>query len=669
MAAEPARRIKERNLPPTAMHSTAFPSGNDARCAEGLPAAQGGDARLSRYLTNLAALYRADAALAARVDQLPFAEAPELESARDGRPTIRVAVDDGGRVYAHSQYQPEEEARRAVAALNADANPTIVIAGCGLGYHLVALESRFERPLLIVFEPDPALLKAAFCTVDLAGPLRDGRLIFITTADKAALHEKLLPRHADILLGVQFLRLAYSERCGRDFHARVRELLADFVAYARMQMVTLLRNARITARNVAYNLPTYVSRPGIEALQGCAAGRPAIVIAAGPSLARSLDLLPGLRDRAVLIAVQTVFKLLLARGVRPHFVTSLDYHAVSGEFFRACGDVGDCTLVAEAKATWHVVDQYPGRVRLVQSRFADALLGAAAPRRAALKAGSTVAHLAFYLAQYLGCDPIILVGQDLCFSDGLYYPPGMPIEDIWRPELGRFQTVEMKQWERIVRGRPILRRVRDVQGREAVSDDQLVSYAEQFASDFAGCGRRVILTGGAGMRLAGAQAMALQDAAAQYCATPAPIDWLPRAAAREPEGSLQRAAAALVERQEEVAALRAIAEEMRPLLERLTASVDDPSAFNRLIVRVDELRTRIRQYERTYSLVVDVSQQAELQRYGADRRIGARDTETAVSAAARLQRDRAFVEAFIEGCAFLEELLPVALERLREGGT
>ena len=70
-----------------------------------------------------------------------------------------------------------------------------------------------------------------------------------------------------------------------------------------------------------------------------------------------------------------------------------------------------------------------------------------------LKAGATVAHLSFYLAEFLGCDPIILIGQDLGFVDGLYYKPGTAIHETWGVELGRFNTLETKEWERIVRSR------------------------------------------------------------------------------------------------------------------------------------------------------------------------------------------------------------------------
>ncbi len=614
------------------------------------------------YLANLAALYRADAALAGAIDALPFAACPPLEAARDGRLTARLTGDDGKTLYAHSRYEPAVEAQRAIDALPEVAHPTFFVAGIGLGYHLAALETRFDRPLLIVAEPELPLVKAALCVCDLRAAIDEQRLILLRSGDKAELHEKLLPRYADVLLGMQFVTLPYTLRRGQAHFETLRAHLADFAAYARMQMVTLLKNARTTCRNIAMNAAAYARWPGIDPLEGRARGYPAIVVAAGPSLAAALDALPALADRAVIVAVQTVFKLLLSRGVRPHFVTSLDFHEVSGEFFRDVGDVGDCTLVVEPKVTWRVVDAYPGRVRMTQARFSETLLRSAAGPRAALKGGSTVAHLAFYLARYIGCDPILLVGQDLCYADGLYYPPGTPIENIWQPELGRFQTIEMKQWERIVRGRPILKTVTTADGRFAFSDEQLVSYAEQFAGDLAGSGARVFQTAPGGVALPGADFLPLAAAAEQYCTRALPPNLFPAAEPADAR-SAARAAAELESRLAEVQALHAISREMRAQLERLRDAVEDPPRFNRLLMRIDDLRTRIRQYERTYGLIVEAAQLGELRRHSADRRMGAAQRETPATARRRLQRDCEFVDAFIEGCTFMEAMLPEAIAR------
>ncbi|MEW6251037.1 MAG: hypothetical protein AB1716_10350, partial [Planctomycetota bacterium] len=163
------------------------------------------------YLANLAALYEADGALAARVEAVPFAALPALEAARDGELTVHLRADDGQPVYAHSRYAPLAEARKLVepprqprkagehAAGSADAAapepPTddldaacFFVAGFGLGYVTVEVERRFVRPLILVAEADLAVLKAGLCVTDVSQPLRERRLMFLTAADKAELH-------------------------------------------------------------------------------------------------------------------------------------------------------------------------------------------------------------------------------------------------------------------------------------------------------------------------------------------------------------------------------------------------------------------------------------------------------------------------------------------------
>ncbi len=619
---------------------------------------------LDRYLRNLEALYQREPELAARVDALPFSALPAFEPTRDGGLTQRVRADDGAEIYLHSRYRALDEARRLLDAIPAEAHPTFLIHGLGLGYVLAELEQRYELPVMIVIEDDLAQLKSALCAVDLSAALREGRIFLLWSADRRALYAKLNTCNADILLGVQTLTLPHARRVHAGFYQQMQALLTDYLGFARTQMVTLIRNAQITFQNVANNLVHYIANPGVDGLRERAAGYPAIVVAAGPSLARNLDQVLKLRGHAVLIAVQTVLRLLHQLRCPPHFVTSLDFHEVSAEFFRGLDDAGDCVLVAEPKATWHVLDTYGGRKSVLHHPLAEVLLGEAAPPRAALRGGATVAHLAFYLADYLGCDPILFVGQDLSFAEGRFYLPGSPIERVWAPELNAFCTPEMKQWERIVRNRPILRSARDLHGRDVYTDDLLFSYAEQFQNDFAACRRRVIQASEGGLALRGMEVMSLSDAAAKFCMRPLPPDLLAPSDLRGETGSATAAAEALRARMAELEQVHGIATEMRGLLDRLTALVERPAEFNRLIVRVDELRLGMLKHDRLYKMIVEVTARAELRRYGADRRIGKPQKESATSAQQRLRRDIEFVDEFIRGCGFIRAALPQALERL-----
>ena len=633
----------------------------------------------NRYLKNLASLYRCNPSLASQIDALPFRRCPRLEATRDNNVTARLVADNDKPIYVHSRYRPLDEARKFIEAQQRGSTEdehsaeeterddhSFLIGGLGLGYHLCELERQNDRPRLIVAEDDLGLIKAAFCVTDMSELLKEGRLLFLTMADKGQFHEVLRPVNTDVLLGLQFITLPHATRYHAAFQAEACALMHDFVAYARLQMVTLLRNARITCKNIAFNLPAYLARPGVEVLCGRGAGYPAVIVAAGPSLARNIDQLAEARQHAVVIAVQTVFKNLLARGLPPHFVTSLDFHEMSAQFFRGVEDFGDSILVAEPKATWHVLDAFRGRTHVLYNELYDGLLHEASPQRGQIKAGCTVAHLAFYLAEYLGCDPIIMIGQDLAFSEGFYYPPGMPIEQIWQPELGSFYTVEMKQWERIVRARSILRTVQDIHGRDTYTDDQLFTYAEQFQSDFAGSRSRIIQASEGGMRLRGTEVMTFRQATERYCTRTLPTDLFAPGAEPAPANLKEQAQTALQKQIGVVLEIKEIAVEMHGLLEQLSSLLERPAEFNRVVVRVDDLRTRIRQYERIYKIVTGVSQLAELRRYSADRSIGEHEHETVAIARRRLRRDREFVAAFIDGCEYLEDMLPQALARLSE---
>lgn len=620
---------------------------------------------IERYCRNLEALYLRDTKLAATIDALPFASIPAIELARDGNATAQVTADDKREIYLHSRYNPPEEARKAIAAQNNGEHVTYFLHGLGIGYPLLALEETGVQPVVFVLEPDLRLIKATLLIHDLTEMISDGRLIFFTSADTALLSERLSACNADLMLGVQSISMPIASRVGAAFHEQARRVLLDVLSVTKTHMVTLLKTSRVTFENVAMNLPAYLRTPGIEPWKDRAPGYPAIIVAAGPSLARNVRQLGELRDRAVIISVQTVFKLLHSLGIPPHFVTSLDYHDVSTEFFRGQDDVAGATLIAEPKAAWRVIDLYPGATQLVHHRFADMLLKDAAPRRGDLRPGSTVAQLALYFAEYLGCDPIIFVGQDLAFTDGMFYLPGSPVEQIWRPEMNRFQTVEMKQWERVARNRPILRRVKDVRGDDVYTDDLLFTYLQQFEQDFIRIPRKIIQATEGGAALRGCEMMPLGDAANQFCSRPLPRDWRDVAAASD--GNTSAAVVQLERRVAEIREARDVSMRTRDLLAKLATLVTSPAEFNRVVGQVDAERMRMAQLNDAYQLVCEVSATAQIRRYGADRRLGKRAEETPEVARRRIQRDAEFVISFIDGCEYLLKVLGASLERLRGG--
>jgi len=429
------------------------------------------------------------------------------------------------------------------------------------------------------------------------------------------------------------------------------QALSNFVAYCRTHVASSMALSVQTCRNYCANLGRYAVGETINDLKGAAAGRPAVLVAAEPPLARNVHLLtrPGVRERVVIIAAQTVLKPLLDRGVRPHFVTALDYHEISRRFYEGLPELNDVTLVAECKANAKVLDGYPGPVRVLQNNFLDALLGPLARPIVPIKAGSTVAHLSLYLAQHLGCDPVMMIGQDLGFSDGLYYCPGTAIHDVWAAELGPFNTLEMMEWQRIVRHKAHLRKLSDHAGRPIYSDEQMLTYLAQFERDFADAPQQIIDATEGGVPKAHTTVMPLDEALGRYATAALPaLDMPPRTL--DPQ-RLAETVAHLHRRIDEVKRLRATSRETTPLLKKMLRDQRDPRLMARHFTKLEALQTRVRELHQAFALVNELNQVGVLKRVRADRAIRVHDdADPHEKQRQQLERDRENVRWLAEAC-------------------
>lgn len=612
------------------------------------------------YLRNLAALWAVDPALARRIEAVE--EPYPVELSKSGDPTVAVAGPAGRKIYLHSRHQPTDEAKRLVDPVDAGQCMAFHVHGFGLGYHTEQLFNKLSHEGIIsVLEPDLRLLRTAFEQRDLSQLIASRRVYFFCDANKSELLVKLTSWAAMFTMGFEKLEHAPSVQARPDFYALMQGWIDDFLAYCRTNMNTLVLNGRRTAENLARNIGWYAASPGLGRLAGRYRGLPAVIVSAGPSLRKNKHLLKGLQDRAVLIAVQTTLQPMLEMGVEPHFVTSLDYHEICTRFYEKLPSNLRTELVAEPKATSAIFEMMPGPISLLGNDYCEQLLRELKLQKPTLNAGATVAHLAFYLAEHLECDPIIFVGQDLGFSDGLCYTPGTSYEEVWRPELSRFYTPEMKQWEQIVRDRPILRRVPDHQGRPMYTEERLFTYLQQFERDFAKAKATIIDASEGGAMKRGAKVMKLAEAIEQFCTRPVlrmedhpGQDW----------SQLGRCIASIEKRRAEAEQVGDIARGTLPLLEEIRDHLDNQPRVNRAIAQIDLLRAKMNELGHCYELISQLMQNTELDRFQRDRRIEAEKIEGIERQRRQVQRDVENVRGVIESAGEFVKLMDEVLRRL-----
>ena len=621
----------------------------------------------SPYLKNMAALWAVCPKLATEVEALQGQASYSIEPSKSGEPTLFVQTADDRRVYFHSKHKPREEAERLVDPVETQSYVFYHVHGLGLGYHLELLFERAgDEAVFCLFEPDLLLFRTALETRDLSRIIDSRRVHFFWTLDKADLYVRLMPQTAMVTMGTQAIVHAASMQRQREFHEQMQAWLAEFASFCKTNMNTLVLNGRRTLENIARNLGWYAAAPCMSRLKDRYKSFPAVIVSAGPSLRKNKHLLKDMVGKAAIIAVQTTLQPLLEMGIEPDFVTALDYHDICTRFFEKLPKTLRTELVAEPKATNLIFSLHPGPMSMLGNEMAENLLLEMRLRKAGLPSGSTVAHLAYYMAEHLGCNPIIFVGQDLGFTDGLYYTPGTSYEDVWRPELGRFSTVEMKQWEQIVRERPIMRQIPDQQGRPMYTEERLFSYLQQFERDFCLTPTKIIdaTEGGAAKR--GTVVMKLAEAIEEFCQQPLPaiegahpgMDW----------SRTGECVASLEKRKGEALEIERISRETLPLLEEVRDCIEDQQRVNRLIARIDLLRTQMNLHGRTYDLVMQLTQQTELKRFQADRKIVAAKLSGHGRQKQQVERDIENVRGLAGAAGEFAALMDEVMAQLSAGG-
>ncbi|MHC4447065.1 MAG: motility associated factor glycosyltransferase family protein, partial [Planctomycetota bacterium] len=577
----------------------------------------------SALAANLASLGGLNADLA---EKLAGAEPPgdvTFADTAQGVPTAMV-----GSTALCSRHRPLDEADRLIESIDLVEHAVVVVFGFGLGYHVQRLAERLNKAgIIVVFEPDVALLRTVLSQVDHSRWLRNALVVWITDpTDRGALAQKLKGTEPILAQGVAFLEHPASRSRLAEQSRQFATMFKDFVSSAKTTLVTTLMRSVDTVRNLLLNLDHYTVGPGIGELRDAAQGYPAVVVSAGPSLRRNVHLLaqPGVRDRCVIVAVQTTLKPLLEAGIAPHFVTALDYHEISRRFYEALDPaaVGDVVLVADPKANPVILDAFPGPVCCCASDFLDGLFGDLRRDMGRVPPGATVSHLAVYLARFLGCNPIALIGQDLGFTDGLYYAPGTAIADVWAPELNPFNTMPMMEWQRIARHRLHLQKTQDVHGRSICTDAQMLTYLHQFERDFeqyAREGVEIIDATEGGVVKQHTRPMPLVEVLDRYANRPLPALPVPQPNRDPKRSDAVRGRIAAVRR--DVAALRETSRKTVGLIRQMLEDQHDAARMEKHFKRIEQYRREVEQRFGAFEILNHLNQLGGFKRMKADRRL------------------------------------------------
>ena len=151
---------------------------------------------------------------------------------------------------------------------------------------------------------------------------------------------------------------------------------------------------------------------------------PAVIVAAGPSLNKNIEKLKKYREKVFVIACDAALNPLLDNDIIPDLAVSVDSHKPLSNFSN--DKVKYIPFVLGSKCIEWFQNEHNGKKFFFgDSYLLDKLLENFNKEFGMLDTGGSVANDAFSLADLLGFKNIILIGQDLAYSNGIYYAKGV----------------------------------------------------------------------------------------------------------------------------------------------------------------------------------------------------------------------------------------------------
>ncbi|HEG2403914.1 TPA: motility associated factor glycosyltransferase family protein [Campylobacter jejuni] len=300
--------------------------------------------------------------------------------------------------------------------------PFICIYGIGNALLIKNLAKHYKH--LFVFESEIELFILALSTIDLSEELKVYKVVLFDCVAKdleiqiamifdqqsileyLSLYEMFISSHY-YLKYYETSILSLNELCIKSASVAIRN--ADITCFLPL----------LTHGQFLQNIPSMLESIPFQRILSQRKNQfeNAIVVSAGPSLAKQLPLLKAYQDKAVIFCADGALSMLEKEGIIPDYVTNLDFTDLAMKFFQNKENLKQSIIALECATHPNVVYNLKAencmiilRNKALYQRFNLNDFGY-------IDTGTHVSHFSYTLALALGFKNIIMIGQDLAFDE------------------------------------------------------------------------------------------------------------------------------------------------------------------------------------------------------------------------------------------------------------
>lgn len=349
------------------------------------------------------------------------------------REEVIVYNSDNGSVYLNSRYNPSREAEKFMEEYISMPNRSVqVMFGFSTGIFLREFLNKNSKEMTcIVFEPCKEIFLKLIETVDITDILNDKRVHIVVDGLNTDSFNIFLLRSLDTpnIKTNKYVILPQYQNLFEDQYVSFKQIIKE--KYENLQI-------GINTLTVMGTRICYTGIQNMRYLPGCRSGMsyidlfpkelPVIIVSAGPSLAKNVELLKQAKGKALILVVDTAISKVMSRDIVPDMVISVDNQKILSNF--EVEGLEDIPFLGDMCMSTDALDMVKPKDLIFYSSDSvvwDKLFKKAGSEINMIYSGGSVALDALALTMSWGFKRIVLIGQDLAMTGNKQYADG---EDI-----------------------------------------------------------------------------------------------------------------------------------------------------------------------------------------------------------------------------------------------
>lgn len=360
-----------------------------------------------------------DAIKDVRADEL--LDIVHIENARNGGKII-VYNADGKQVYLNSKYDPENEAAKYMKeTLEMPDSAVLIMFGLSNALYIKEhIKNAKNNTRCIIFEPSMEVFMQVISHIDISDIIESERICLIVKDVNTEIFSTIVGDWID-MGNKDANKIMAAPKYVDSFHEGYEEFRLNCMEmYEKLYLIanTVVEHGTREVENELYNMKYLIGcRCGAELKGMFADDMPAIVVSAGPSLEKNVELLKEAKGKAFIFVVDSAISKVMELGIKPDAIISID-RGKAVEKFKIDG-IDEVPFFVHISSNTDVLNCVkPQKLFFFSSdsKIWNDLFSKMGKEMDSMDMGGSVATAAIANLISWGIKRIILIGQDLSFT-------------------------------------------------------------------------------------------------------------------------------------------------------------------------------------------------------------------------------------------------------------